>query len=121
MASPAEHLVIERRESELWLTIARPDKANALTVDLMERMAAAIADGVNDANVRAIVITGAGDRVFCAGVDVREKPEDGNIERHRERRSFALATLQDAVMDAPKPVVAEIGRASCRERVYSSV
>ena len=108
MTSPAEHLVIERRESELWLTIARPDKANALTVELMERMAAAIADGASDADVRALVITGAGERVFCAGVDVREKPEDGNMERHRERRSYALAALQDAVMDTPKPVVAAL-------------
>ena len=59
-------------------------------------------------NVRSVVITGAGERVFCAGVDVREKPEDGNTQRHRERRSFALAALQDAVMDTPIPIVAAL-------------
>jgi enoyl-CoA hydratase/carnithine racemase len=52
-----------------------------------------------------VLLTGSGERVFCAGVDVREKPEDGDMARQRERRSRALAGLQDAVMDTPKPVI----------------
>jgi enoyl-CoA hydratase/carnithine racemase len=108
MTALKEQLLIERRDSELWLTISRPDKANALTVDLMERMSSAISEATSIENVRSVVITGAGERVFCAGVDVREKPEDGNRQRHRERRSFALAALQDAVMDTPIPIVAAL-------------
>ena len=79
---------------------------NALTVDLMERITAAIVTAGRDDSVRAVLVTGAGERVFCAGVDVREQPEDGNMARQRERRSVALAALQDAVMDTPKPVIA---------------
>lgn len=105
MGTTDELLLLERRNSHLWLTINRPDKANALTADMLERAAAAIVEASRDADVRAIVVTGAGDRFFCAGVDVREKPEDGNVARHRERRSAAHASLQDAVMDSPKPVV----------------
>ena len=108
MTALKEQLLIERRDWELWLTISRPDKANALTVDLMERMSSAISEATSIENVRSVVITGAGERVFCAGVDVREKPEDGNTQRHRERRSFALAALQDAVMDTPIPIVAAL-------------
>jgi len=108
MTALKEQLLIERRDSELWLTISRPDKANALTVDLMERMGRAISEATSIENVRSVVITGAGERVFCAGVDVREKPEDGNTQRHRERRSSALAALQDAVMDTPIPIVAAL-------------
>ena len=96
----------ERRDSHLWLTIDRPEKANALTVDLMERIATAVIDAGNDENVRAVLLTGAGERVFCAGVDVREQPVDGDMARQREHRSIALAALQDAVIDTRKPVIA---------------
>jgi enoyl-CoA hydratase/carnithine racemase len=106
MTEANEKLLTERRDSHLWITINRPEKANALTVDLMERITAAIVTAGRDDSVRAVLVTGAGERVFCAGVDVREPPEDGNVARQRERRSIALAALQDAVMDTPKPVIA---------------
>jgi enoyl-CoA hydratase/carnithine racemase len=101
-----DRLLVERRDSHLWLTVNRPDKANALTVDLMERITSAIIGAGTDADIRAVLLTGAGERVFCAGVDVREQPDDGDAARHRERRSHTLAALQDAVMDTPKPVIA---------------
>src|SRR4051812_6149116 len=85
--SADNHLMEQKRGSHLWLTIDRAEKANALTVGLMERITAAIAEAANDANVTAVFLTGAGERVFCAGVDVREQPADGNAARHREQRS----------------------------------
>ena len=106
MSAANSNLIAEARESHLWLTIDRAEKANALTVDLMEAITGAIVGAANDAKVRAVLVIGAGERVFCAGVDVREPPQDGNVSRHRERRSAALAALQDAVLDTPKPVVA---------------
>jgi len=104
--SSDNHLIEEKRGPHLWLTIDRAAKANALTVDLMERLTAAVSAAADDANVRAVLLTAAGERVFCAGVDVREQPADGNTARHRERRSAALAALQDVVIDTPKPVIA---------------
>jgi enoyl-CoA hydratase/carnithine racemase len=106
MQAADDRLLVERRDAHLWLTVNRADKANALTVDLMERITSAIVGAGADADIRAVLLTGAGERVFCAGVDVREQPEDGDVARHRERRSHALAALQDAVMDTPKPVIA---------------
>ena len=44
--------------------------------------------------------------MFCAGVDVRDSPLMATWPRQRERRSVALAALQDAVIDTPKPVIA---------------
>ena len=98
--------LVERRDSHLWLTVNRQEKANALTINLMERITAAIVEGADDSTVSAIFLTAVGERVFCAGVDVREQPEDGNMARQRERRSIALAALQDALMDAPRPLIA---------------
>jgi enoyl-CoA hydratase/carnithine racemase len=106
MTPADEKLLTERRDSLLWITINRTEKANALTVDLMERITAAVVTAGRDDSVRAVLLSGAGERVFCAGVDVREQPEDVDMARQRERRSIALAALQDAVMDTPKPVIA---------------
>lgn len=106
MTTPDAKFSTERQESDLWITINRVEKANALTVDLMDRITAAIVAAGSDDSVRAVLLTGAGDRVFCAGVDVREQPADGDMARQRERRSAALAALQDAVIDTPKPVIA---------------
>ena len=99
-------LLVEQRGAQLWVTFNRADKANALTVDLMKRATTAILDAMHTPEVQAVLLTGGGTRVFCAGVDVREAPPDGNVGRHREKRSLALAALQDAIIDVPKPVVA---------------
>ena len=106
MGTADDTLLVERRDSHLWLTVNRPDKANAMTVDLMERITSAIQEAGSDPGVQAVLLTGAGERAFCAGVDVREQPADGNTTRHRERRSQALAALQDAILDTPKAVIA---------------
>ncbi|WP_418147781.1 enoyl-CoA hydratase/isomerase family protein [Variovorax paradoxus] len=109
MDAPQDELVlIARRGAHLVLTLNRADKANAMTVAMVEALTAQITQAANDANIRAIVLTANGDRVFCAGVDVREKPADGDMAAQRERRSHALAALQDAVIDVPKPVVVSL-------------
>lgn len=104
--TPTDLLLVQRHEAHLWLTLNRADKANAMTVALMEQLTDRIVEAGQDVEVQAILVTGAGDRIFCAGVDVREKPSDGDVARQRERRSKALAALQDAFMHTPKPVIA---------------
>lgn len=106
MDSRHDNLVVERADDYLWITINRAEKANAMTVAIMEGITAAIRAGASDPTVKAVLLTAAGGRVFSGGADVREQPEDGDMARQRERRSHALAALQDAVMDNPVPVVA---------------
>lgn len=101
-----ENLSLENREGCLWLKLDRAEKANALTVDMMEGVAATLAHIGADPAVRAILLTGAGDKVFSAGADVRAKPADGDVAAHRARRGAALFALLTGVMDCPKPVVA---------------
>jgi enoyl-CoA hydratase/carnithine racemase len=90
----------------MWICIMRPHKANALTAGMMESMREMLAEGAGDEAVRVLLLTGAGDRVFCAGADVREKPADGDLKAHRSRRSRAMFDLLTAVTENPKPVVA---------------
>lgn len=113
MDTPRDELVlIARRGTHLVLTLNRADKANAMTVAMVEALTAQITQAANDADISAIVLTANGERVFCAGVDVREKPADGDPAAQRERRSHALAALQDAVLDVPKPVIVSLNGAA---------
>ncbi len=52
------------------LTLNRPDRRNALSSGLVEALRAALAAAKGDADVRAVVLTGAGERAFCAGGDL---------------------------------------------------
>jgi enoyl-CoA hydratase/carnithine racemase len=101
-------LIIERREDHLWLRLNRPDKANALSVGLMEAATRALIESAGDASVHAIVLAAAGERAFSAGADVREQPADGDMAAHRRRRSAGLIAMTDAVLDNPKPVIAAL-------------
>ena len=86
MSAPA-HLHVERHERCLFIRLNRPDKANALSVGLMEDATRALIDAAGDAATGAIVLSGAGERVFSAGADVREQPAEGDMAAHRRRRS----------------------------------
>lgn len=64
-------LVQERRGHVLVLRLNRPDARNSLTMALIAELGEAIAGAEADPDVRAIVLTGTGDRAFCAGMDLR--------------------------------------------------
>jgi enoyl-CoA hydratase len=65
-------LVRERRGSVLVARLNRPEARNALNGALIRGIGAAIVDAEADPEIRAMVITGTGDRAFCAGMDLRE-------------------------------------------------
>ena len=67
----ASELGVERRGAILWLTIRREERRNALSLGLLSDLKAAIAQAQDDRSVRAIVLTGAGDKAFCAGADLQ--------------------------------------------------
>jgi enoyl-CoA hydratase len=69
MTGEAE-VLIERRGRALWLTLNRPAALNALNVTMARTIHRALWDAAADPDVERVVITGAGDRAFCAGGDV---------------------------------------------------
>lgn len=70
MTTTAE-LGVERRGPVLWLTIQREERRNAMSHAVLAGMAAAIDDAQGDRALRAIVVTGAGQKAFCAGADLQ--------------------------------------------------
>jgi enoyl-CoA hydratase/carnithine racemase len=59
------------------MTLARPERANALTAAMRDGVVAIWNDVAADPTVRAVIVTGAGDRHFCTGVDVQNVAETG--------------------------------------------
>ncbi|MDB5772924.1 MAG: Enoyl-CoA hydratase [Burkholderia sp.] len=65
-------VTIEMRECVALVTLNRPERMNAVNQAMREQLVTALAEANQDERVRAIVITGAGDRAFCAGQDLEE-------------------------------------------------
>lgn len=70
-------LVQERHGAILVLRLNRPDARNALTGTLMRDLGTIVVEAEADPGIRAIVLTGAGDRAFCSGMDLRSFAEEG--------------------------------------------
>jgi len=64
-------LVHEQHGAVAVLRLNRPETRNALTPSLLEALGQAVADAEADPGTRAVVLTGTGDRAFCAGMDLR--------------------------------------------------
>lgn len=68
-------VVIEKKENVALLTINRPEGLNALNTSVLEALSDALDKLAADGDVRALVVTGAGDRAFVAGADIGEMSE----------------------------------------------
>jgi enoyl-CoA hydratase/carnithine racemase len=65
-------ILIEQRDSTAVVTLNRPESLNAVNVEMREALIAGLSDLNRDASVRAVVITGSGERAFCSGQDLNE-------------------------------------------------
>ena len=94
------------RIDELALvTLDRPEVLNALNFELLRDLGAAV-DQVAEGDARALLVTGAGDRAFCAGADIQELM-GRSLTAQREGAAFGQAIL--AKLDAlPIPSIALI-------------
>src|SRR3954470_15184147 len=66
-------LIVETKGTTAWITLNRPDARNALSRDVNIRLGELASELDNDPKIRVIVITGAGDKAFCAGADLKER------------------------------------------------
>ncbi len=101
-----ENLLIERDDAVAVVTFNRPKVLNALNTQTMNELSAAMAGFKADAGVRAIVLTGAGEKAFVAGADINElavqTPIEGKEHARRGQQIF------DAIEQLGKPVIAAI-------------
>jgi enoyl-CoA hydratase/carnithine racemase len=83
-------LVREQRGNVLVLRLNRPEARNALSPELIAEFGKGLADAEEDVDVRCIVLTGTGDRAFCAGMDLRAFADGAAPTEHDERSSKAF-------------------------------
>lgn len=64
-------VLVERRALVTIITLNRPETGNAVNAALWSEVGAALAEAERDDEVRAVIVTGAGERIFCAGADLK--------------------------------------------------
>jgi methylglutaconyl-CoA hydratase len=112
MSPVAVPLASVREGGVLTLTLDRPDKRNALSSAVIEALHQALEAADLDADVRVVVLTGAG-KDFCAGADLEELLASADASPDaNEVAALRLGTLFGRMRQLPKPVVAVVrGRA----------
>ena len=102
----SEHLIVERTDAVAVVTVNRPRVLNALNAVTVDALHATFDELSAAASVRAIVLTGSGDRAFIAGADISELAEmTPTVARDVARRGQSLC---DRIERAGKPVIAAI-------------
>ncbi len=112
MRTDFEAILVERPEEHVvLLTLNRPEVSNAFNtqmgVELGEFFRAMY---VNQEDVRCIVLTGAGEKAFCAGGDLKQRNEMTDEEWMQQHAAFEQMTL--AMLDCPVPIIAAVNGAA---------
>ena len=95
-------VIREKRGQAFWITINRPDKRNAINADVVAGIARGYREAHDDKDVRVIVLTGAGDKAFCAGADLQNSGAAFAMDYSRPNVDYAdlLRLSQNATKSA---------------------
>ncbi len=107
-------LIVEKKDGVATLTLNRPERLNALSVEMGRELKDAIETVKDDLESRVLVITGEG-RAFCAGEDVKQRPGDSPEAKAAQtplskyaRLPTELMRFADSFRNMTKPVIASI-------------
>jgi enoyl-CoA hydratase/carnithine racemase len=101
---------IERRGAvELW-TIDGADRRNAISMAMLRELRALVARAGEDRGLRAVVLTGSGDKAFCAGADLKERASMSAEDVHAFHAGLRAALR--GIEQAPQPFVAALNGAA---------
>jgi enoyl-CoA hydratase/carnithine racemase len=104
-------LLVECSEGILVLTMHRPQSANAIDSSMACGLVTALENALRDPDIRAVILTGSGSKVFCAGRDLKRptnlSPAEFNHQRRRELQAYT-----DALLAFDKPLVVALNGAA---------
>lgn len=108
MSNEDHQLLVERRGDVRWITINRPESRNAINEGVLERIRTAVLEANDDLGLRAIVLTGAGDRAFCAGADIKAEGSASPVKPDMAAPHNALTQVFRAFEACNLPMLARV-------------
>jgi enoyl-CoA hydratase len=108
MATPQlENVLVDLSAHRAIITLNRPDQRNPLSGGMLRDLLAAFTWARAEADVRVVVLTGAGDKAFCAGADLSSfNPDESEVQRHLGRHIFV--DLFVLMTELGKPIIGRI-------------
>lgn len=100
-------ILLEKKDFRADIILNRPEKRNALSGTMIAELVDALENCRADNNVRVVILSGAGDKAFCAGADLSEQQQNFNeYERYKARETFVY--LFEMMGKLGKPIVAQV-------------
>ena len=107
--SQPDILLTEMRDHVAYLTLNRPERMNALSRALRERLTRTVSELGEDPDVRVVVIAGAGEKAFCAGADLKDIDSDARAGKQLQTPMTGTErNVFEAVLEMPRPTIAAI-------------
>ena len=106
-SSNYEDILYVVEDSAAIITINRPERYNAFRAKTVDELIKAFRSAWADREVRSIILTGAGEKAFCTGGDVKQRAETGDYGPS-ESGMFEIGYLHKLIRDVPKPVIAAV-------------
>ena len=102
-----ENILVEKNDSLAQVTINRPKKLNALNKATIKELNVAFEDLEDDDNIRAIILTGSGEKAFVAGADISEF-SDFSVDEGASLSKLGHEILFDYIENLSTPVIAAV-------------
>ena len=100
-------ILVDTKHFVATITINRPKALNALTIDLRHQLGLLIEELNKSASVRVIILTGAGERAFSAGLDLKELSKDEDtLKSIYDRKRFADPV--ESIRNLTKPIICAV-------------
>jgi 2-(1,2-epoxy-1,2-dihydrophenyl)acetyl-CoA isomerase len=102
-----EHILVVEQEGLITITLHRPQVYNALNASILRELAQAIVECSSNNNIRAVLLTGSGDKAFCSGADLKEatgmevRPLGESLKENYEPVILGIR-------NCPKPVICKL-------------
>ena len=103
----SDSVLIERRDAVQWITINREARRNAINQEVIGRIGEGIRDAVA-AEARAIVLTGVGEKAFCAGADLAKDVKGGAFAVDFSQPKHYIVQLFKYIEECPLPLIARV-------------
>lgn len=107
MVATSEYVTCELKNSVLVITINRPDKLNALNKQTIEELHEALVEAENQSEIRAIILTGAGQKAFVAGADIAEFA-NFSVQEGKQLSAIGHFKIFNFIENYSKPIVAAV-------------